>query len=306
MASNNRIRAILRLRGTIPKRQVDLLLALETFTPDDDGWREAGADLLDTETNVSPRTAARAREELTGAGWLDYERGDGRGYVSRYRVRLPDVPKKEGRQNAGVKGRQNAGSEDSRDDYMATFKGRQNDPVKVANDPDKGRHRNPATSADANGALKESALKSSASRARDVRARDGPRPPRPARPQKAGRGSPPHGKNDPNGATATASAPTAAPGASSRATGGSSPTTATHPAARATARTASPSSPCPAPGAGTPSGRCPRAGCAPPAAAAAAQGGRSRPCRPASRPARRDQPGGGGRYGPPLIRSTHP
>jgi hypothetical protein len=180
MASNNRIRAILRLRGTIPKRQVDLLLALETFTPDDDGWREAGADLLDTETNLSPRTAARAREELTGAGWLDYERGDGRGYVSRYRVRLPDVPKKEGRQNAGVKGRQNAGSEDSRDGYMATFKGRQNDPVKVANDPDKGRHRNPATSADANGALKESALKSSASRARDVRARDAYAPAREA------------------------------------------------------------------------------------------------------------------------------
>lgn len=178
MASNNHTRAILRLRGTIPKRQVDLLLALETFTPDDDGWREAGADLIDTETNISPRTAARARGELIAAGWLDYDRGDGRGHVSRYRVRLPHVPKK-GRQNADSKGRQNGESRGSQDDDMATFKGRQEDPVKVATEPDKGRHRNPATSGDVIGALKESALKPSAARTRDAPAH----PPAPAHPR---------------------------------------------------------------------------------------------------------------------------
>ncbi len=169
MASNNRVRVILRLRGTIPKRQIELLLALETFTPDDDGWREAGADLIDSETGITPRTAARARGELIAAGWLDFDRGDGRGHVSRYRVRLPDVPKK-GRQNADSKGRQNADSNASKDDDMATFKGRQQTPVKVATEPDKGRHRNPAASANAIGALKDIALKSSASPTHDAHA----------------------------------------------------------------------------------------------------------------------------------------
>ena len=155
MASNERIRVILRLRGKIPQRQADLLLALETFTADGDGWREAGVDLIEQETGISPRTTAKARDEMVAAEWLDFDRGDGRGHVSRYRTRLPSVPKK-GRKNATTfKGRQSATT-------FTAAKGRKRAPVKVANDPDKGRTRNPATSANANRALKELALKPSA------------------------------------------------------------------------------------------------------------------------------------------------
>lgn len=81
MAANHRIRAILRLRhqGTISKRQADLLLALETFISPAGTWGEAGTELIETETGIDPKTIARARGEMVDAGWLDYERGNGRG-----------------------------------------------------------------------------------------------------------------------------------------------------------------------------------------------------------------------------------
>jgi hypothetical protein len=170
MASNERIRLILRLRGKIPQRQVDLLLALETFTADEDGWRTVGVDLIAHETGISPRTIAKARGELVAADWLDFARGDGRGHVSGYRTRLPSVPK--GSKNAATfKGRKNA----------ATFpaaKGGKPAPVKVANGPDKGGTRNPAASANANRALKELALKPSAAHARETSRRLHNRDPR--------------------------------------------------------------------------------------------------------------------------------
>jgi hypothetical protein len=75
----------------MPERQLRFLLALETFTRGEDGWREAGAEKLIERTGLSVNTAIKARGELVAAGAIDYRRGNGAGHVSVYRIRLPGI-----------------------------------------------------------------------------------------------------------------------------------------------------------------------------------------------------------------------
>jgi hypothetical protein len=145
----------------LPDRQLRFLLALETFKPDDCGWREAGTELLATTAGLSPRTVAKARGELVAAGEVQYRRGDGRGHCSTYRMRRIDdrIDRiKVATEAATFKG-------GKRGDHLSAQRW-QPGSVKVANRPAKGGRRNAPTSANASGALKESALKESALPAR--------------------------------------------------------------------------------------------------------------------------------------------
>jgi hypothetical protein len=139
MATNYGICAILAL-PKLPERQLRVLLALETFTPGKDGWRTAGPKLLAKTAGLSVNTAIKARDELTGAGTIEYRPGNGRGNLSTYRIKVPNI----------------AGDLSGPERYpSAARKGTQTGPVKVP-------RRNALTSANANAALKASALKPSA------------------------------------------------------------------------------------------------------------------------------------------------
>src|SRR5262245_57367021 len=134
----------------MPERQLRFLLALETFKSDGSGWREAGTDLLARTAGLSPRTVAKARDELVASGAIEYRRG-GRTRGQRSNYRMPGIDKdidqlKVAREAATftVAQRWQPGS------------------VKVANRPAKGGRRNAPTSANVSGALKESALQESA------------------------------------------------------------------------------------------------------------------------------------------------
>jgi hypothetical protein len=175
VSSNYRTRAIMRL-PKLPERQRAFLIGLETITRDKDSWRETGLDVLAWCAGLSETTATRARDQLVASGLVEYRRGEGRGHVSAYRL-APQVdddrtsPPKKGRHNADDlsgprKGSHSAddlseppkGSHNA-DDLPEPRKGRQTGPVKVVNRPDKGRHRNPATSDDTSGVLSTYVLK---------------------------------------------------------------------------------------------------------------------------------------------------
>ena len=155
--TNKGARAILGL-PQMPERQLRFLLALETFTRREDGWRPSGTELLADAAGLSPRTVAKARSELVAAGLIDYRRGDGRGHVSTYQIRAPGVADhhlKVATEVATFKG----GND------VATFTQAerwQPEPVKVADQADKGSRRNALTSRNSFGAPKDSALKESA------------------------------------------------------------------------------------------------------------------------------------------------
>jgi hypothetical protein len=151
----------------LPERQLRFLLALETFSRGDDGWREAGMKLLAKTAGRSPNTAIKARDELVAAGAIEYRPGNGRGNHSSYRIKVPGigdhlrgkVPKSAG------KVPKNAGYLPSPERYPnGPRKGTQTGRVKVPK-------RNAVTSANANAALKPSALDTSALPAR-ARVRD--------------------------------------------------------------------------------------------------------------------------------------
>jgi hypothetical protein len=81
-------RAILAL-PKMPERRLRFLLALETFTRREDGWREAGTELLASAAGLSAKTTARARRELAASGAIEYRRGNGRGQLGTYRLKVP-------------------------------------------------------------------------------------------------------------------------------------------------------------------------------------------------------------------------
>ena len=74
-----------------PARQVRLLIAIETFRPDGDGWRRAGADLLARTANISLSTLKRARPELVDEKLIEYTAGRWRGQLSQYRLLIPQL-----------------------------------------------------------------------------------------------------------------------------------------------------------------------------------------------------------------------
>jgi hypothetical protein len=71
--------------------QLRLLLALETFTRGEGGWREAGTDLLARYAGLAVNTAIKARGELVASGAVEYRPGNGRGHVSAYRIKIPNI-----------------------------------------------------------------------------------------------------------------------------------------------------------------------------------------------------------------------
>lgn len=150
--TNHGTRVILAL-PKMPDRQLRLMLALETVTPGSDGWREVGADLLARIANLSPNTAARARDELIKAARIEYKPGSGRGRVSAYRLKAPNGrgylsgPEK-------VPSETDHLSEPERYPIEAR-KGTQSGPVKVPN-------QNALTCENENPALEASALEASA------------------------------------------------------------------------------------------------------------------------------------------------
>jgi hypothetical protein len=100
-AESARMLAILAaLPPTTPPRQLRLMLAIETFPAEADGWRPIAAELLMEAANISYPTFKTARQEVRAAGWADYEPGHGAGYgtgtPSRWRL-LVDLQTWEGR-----------------------------------------------------------------------------------------------------------------------------------------------------------------------------------------------------------------
>jgi len=177
--TNHGTRAILGL-PKMPERQLQLLLALETFTPRDDGWREVGTKLLASTAGLSATTATRARRDLVKSGAIEYERGDGKGHLSTYRIKVPhgvvhlpepgkvvtDGGDLKGGHNADdLKGGHNADDLEGGhivDDLSGPGKVVTKAPERSPNSPRKGSHRNPATSGNAIGALEALALEPSA------------------------------------------------------------------------------------------------------------------------------------------------
>ena len=79
----------------LPERQLRFLLALETVTARDGGWREAETGMLADLAHQSVNTAAKARSELAKAGLIEYRPGTGPGHPGTYRILLEvDKPPK--------------------------------------------------------------------------------------------------------------------------------------------------------------------------------------------------------------------
>ena len=166
MSSNYRTRAIMRL-PKLPERQRAFLIGLETITRDEGGWREAGLDVIAWCAGQSESTAVRARDQVVERGLVEYRRGGGgRGDTGAYRL-APLIdddrtsPPKKGRHNADHLPGPRKGSHNA-DDLPGPGKGSHNaddlpEPGKVvkqapersSNRPEKGSHRNPATSGNA-------------------------------------------------------------------------------------------------------------------------------------------------------------
>ena len=72
----------------MPERQLRVLLALETLPRRKGGWRRAGTELLAATAGLSANTAVKARDELVSSGAIEYRRGNGRGKVSAYRIKV--------------------------------------------------------------------------------------------------------------------------------------------------------------------------------------------------------------------------
>jgi hypothetical protein len=163
--TNYGTRAILGL-PKMPERQLRFLLGLETFTGREDGWREAGTALLASTAGLSVNTAARARVELVKSGAIEYRRGNGRGQVGPYRIKVPSVvvhlpePGKVPNDAGDLSG----------PEKVPNDAGDLSSPERYPNEPRKGTQtglkkvpkRNAATSGNAIGALEPLALESSA------------------------------------------------------------------------------------------------------------------------------------------------
>jgi hypothetical protein len=93
--SNYDVRAVLALQP-MPERQLRVLIALATVTPETDGWRSIGAKLLAEIASLHQDTVKKAQPELVKAGLLDYEPGNGKGHYSRYRLNLPSAEDSKG------------------------------------------------------------------------------------------------------------------------------------------------------------------------------------------------------------------
>jgi hypothetical protein len=72
-------------------RQLRILIAIETFRSDSDGWRRIGQDLLARTANVSVPTLKRARADLINAKLIDYEPSRTKGVVSGYRLLVDGI-----------------------------------------------------------------------------------------------------------------------------------------------------------------------------------------------------------------------
>jgi len=153
VSSNYRTRAIMRL-PKLPERQRAFLIGLETITRDEGGWREAGLDVIAWCAGQSESTAVRARDQVVACGLVEYRRGGGgRGDTGAYRL-APLIdddrtsPPKKGRHNADDLPGPGKGSQDA-DDLPEPGKVVKQAPERSSNRPEKGSHRNPATSGNA-------------------------------------------------------------------------------------------------------------------------------------------------------------
>jgi hypothetical protein len=135
----------------IPERQLRFLLALETVTAREGGWRKIKADVLAAQAGASPNTSARARAELADAGLIEYRRGTGPGHPGSYRIRIDGIDKPP-KNAATVNVPKNA----------ATVNALNPAAERSPNGPSNARTPKAATSADASTALEPIALEPSA------------------------------------------------------------------------------------------------------------------------------------------------
>jgi hypothetical protein len=76
----------------MPERQLRFLLALETVTRREGGWRTIGTGALARSAGLSVAPVVKARAELAASGRIEYRRGTGPGHPGSYRLLL-DVDK---------------------------------------------------------------------------------------------------------------------------------------------------------------------------------------------------------------------
>jgi hypothetical protein len=93
VSSNYLIRGILASLPTgTPERHWRLILALETVTPDSDGWRTIGMNLLGEHARLSQPALRKARDELRDAQRIDYKRtGGGRWVIWWWQILIPPM-----------------------------------------------------------------------------------------------------------------------------------------------------------------------------------------------------------------------
>lgn len=87
-------------------RAYSLLIALETFPPGADGWREVGADELCMAAGLTRKSYRRARGELADAKLIEYRLATRRGENSRWRITFPvdGPPSTKGRRKGDTPG----------------------------------------------------------------------------------------------------------------------------------------------------------------------------------------------------------
>jgi hypothetical protein len=156
--------AILAIRPKPPDRQLRFLIALETVTARDGGWRTIETGVLAAQSGQAVRTASKARAELAKAGRIEYRPGTGPGHPGSYRL-LVDVdspPGSEpGKNAAPVNPGKNAAPVNPGKNAAPVNPGKQA-PGSQANEPQKPTTPNAVTSANASIALEPSALEPSA------------------------------------------------------------------------------------------------------------------------------------------------
>jgi hypothetical protein len=153
--------AVLALPG-IPERQLRFLLALETVTAREGGWREIETGVLAAQARQSVRTACKARAETAKAGLIEYRPGTGPGHPGHYRVLIDDLdkpPKNAARDKPG-----NDAARVNPGNNAARVNPGKRAPGSLANEPRKPGNPNAVTSDDPSIALEPLALDTSALR----------------------------------------------------------------------------------------------------------------------------------------------
>jgi hypothetical protein len=141
---------VLAIIALVPSRKIttmselQLLIALETVTPDDMGFRHIGMKLLAAKAGLPYGTARHSARRLIAAGLIFCVPGSGKGHVTRWRILF-----------SLARSKVSAGG------HLPATQRCPQAPLKVSTGPAKGVHVNSLTRADANTGLNQSGLNQS-------------------------------------------------------------------------------------------------------------------------------------------------